>query len=38
MQHFDRELEKLVKDEIIDLEAALSYASDPQQLQSTLAR
>ena len=38
MQHFDSELEKLVRGEIIDLESALNYASDPQQLQTTLAQ
>jgi twitching motility protein PilT len=33
MQHFDAEIEKLVRAEIVDLEAALTYATDPQQLQ-----
>jgi twitching motility protein PilT len=36
MQHFDAELERLVRDEIVELEVALSYASDPQQLQRLL--
>jgi twitching motility protein PilT len=37
MQHFDAELARLVRDKIVDLEVALSYASDPQQLQRLLA-
>jgi twitching motility protein PilT len=37
MQHFDAELATLVRDKIVDLEVALSYASDPQQLQRLLA-
>jgi twitching motility protein PilT len=36
MQHFDAELQRLVRDEIVELEVALSYASDPQQLQRLL--
>jgi twitching motility protein PilT len=36
MQHFDAEIEKLVRAEVVDLEAALTYATDPQQLQRTL--
>jgi twitching motility protein PilT len=36
MQHFDGEIEKLVRAEIADLEVALRYASDPQQLQQAL--
>jgi twitching motility protein PilT len=37
MQHFDAELERLVRDQIVDFEVALSYANDPQQLQRVLA-
>jgi twitching motility protein PilT len=37
MQHFDGELEKLVRGEIVDLETALNYATDAQQLQRTLS-
>ena len=36
MQHFDGEIEKLVRAEIADLEVALSYATDPLQLQRAL--
>jgi twitching motility protein PilT len=36
MQHFDAELEKLVRAEIVDLETAINYATDPQQLQRSL--
>jgi twitching motility protein PilT len=36
MQHFDGELEKLVRRGVIDLETALSYASHPQQLRQAL--
>jgi twitching motility protein PilT len=36
MQHFDGEIEKLVRAEIVELEVALSYATDPQQLQRAL--
>jgi twitching motility protein PilT len=36
MQHFDAEIEKLVRAEIVDLETALNYATDPQQLRRTL--
>ena len=38
MQHFDGELEKLVRTRTIDLETALSYASYPQQLRQTLEK
>ena len=37
MQHFDADLARLVRDQIVDLEVALGYASDPQQLQRLLA-
>src|ERR1700730_16858424 len=36
MQHFDGEIEKLVRAEIADPEVALSYATDPLQLQHAL--
>ncbi len=36
MQHYDQEIERLVRAEIVDREAALSYATDPQQLQRAL--
>jgi twitching motility protein PilT len=36
MQHFDAELEKLVRAEIVDLETAINYATDPQQMQRSL--
>jgi len=38
MQHFDGEIEKLVRSGAIDLETALRYGSDPEQLQRTLSR
>jgi twitching motility protein PilT len=38
MQHFDTEIEKLVRAGIVDLEAALTYATDPLQLQHALSR
>jgi twitching motility protein PilT len=38
MQHFDGELEKLVRTGTIDLETALSYASYPQQLRQTFEK
>jgi len=37
MQHFDAEIEKLVRAEIVDLETVLNYATDPQQLQRALS-
>jgi twitching motility protein PilT len=36
MQHFDAEIEKLLRAEIIDLETALNYATDAQQLRRAL--
>ena len=36
MQHFDAEIEKLVRAEIVDLETALNYATDPHELQRLL--
>jgi Tfp pilus assembly pilus retraction ATPase PilT len=36
MQHFDQEIAKLVRAGVIDLEAALSHATDAQQLQRSL--
>ncbi len=36
MRSFDREIEKLVRAGIVDPEVALSYATDPQQLQRSL--
>ena len=38
MQHFDAEIEKLVRAGIVDLEAALTYATDPQELQRALSQ
>ncbi len=38
MQHFDAELERLVRADTVDLQTALNYASDPQQLQSALSK
>ena len=38
MQHFDGEIEKLVGAGIVDLDAALRYASDPQALRKILAQ
>jgi Tfp pilus assembly pilus retraction ATPase PilT len=38
MQHFDGEIAKLVRAGVVDLETVLSYATDPQQLQSTLSQ
>src|SRR5229473_4072947 len=37
MQHFDAEIEKLVRAEIVDLETVLNYATDPQQLRRALS-
>ena len=36
MQHFDGELEKLVRADVVDLETALNYATDAQQLRRSL--
>jgi twitching motility protein PilT len=36
MQHFDAEIEKLVRTNIVDLETALTYATDTQQLRQSL--
>ncbi len=36
MQHFDGEIEKLVRAGVVDRETALAYATDPQQLRKTL--
>jgi twitching motility protein PilT len=36
MQYFDGELEKLVHAGVIDLDTAMTYATDPQQLQQIL--
>jgi twitching motility protein PilT len=38
MQYFDGELEKLVRSGVVDLETALAYATDPQELRQNLAR
>jgi len=38
MQHFDGELEKLVRAGVVDSDAAMMYATDPQELRQTLAR
>jgi len=37
MQHFDGELEKLVRAGVVDLDAAMMYATDPEELRQTLA-
>lgn len=36
MQHFDGEIEKLVRANIVDLKTAVTYATDPQQLRQAL--
>ena len=36
MQHFDGEIEKLVRSGVVDAETALAYATDPSQLRKTL--
>lgn len=36
MQHFDAEIEKLVRTNLVDLETALTYATDTQQLRQSL--
>jgi twitching motility protein PilT len=36
MQHFDGEIEKLVRANLVDLKTALTYATDPQQLRHAL--
>jgi twitching motility protein PilT len=38
MQHFDGELEKLVRAGVVDLDTAMTYATDPQKLRQTLAK
>jgi twitching motility protein PilT len=38
MQHFDGEIEKLVRSGVVDQETALAYATNPQELRQTLAR
>ena len=38
MQHFDGEIAQLVNDRVIDLEAGLSFASNPSVLGQELAR
>jgi twitching motility protein PilT len=38
MQHFDGEIEKLVRAKVVDLETALKYATDPVELKLALAR
>ena len=38
MQHFDAEIEKLIRAGVVDPEVGLSYASDPQQLQQALGQ
>jgi len=37
MQHFDGELEKLVRAGVVDLDTAMMYATDPEKLRQTLA-
>ena len=36
MQHFDGELEKLVRAGVVDLDTAMTYATDPQELRQIL--
>ena len=36
MQHFDSELEKLVRAGVVDLDTAMTYATDPQELRQIL--
>ncbi len=38
MQHFDREIAKLVRAGVVDVETALAYATEPRELQEALAR
>jgi hypothetical protein len=38
MQHFDAEIERLIRAGVVDPEVGLSYASDPQQLQQVLGQ
>jgi twitching motility protein PilT len=38
MRSFDQEIEKLVRAEVVDKDVALSYASDPQQLERALSQ
>jgi twitching motility protein PilT len=38
MQYFDGELEKLVRAGVVDLDTALMYATDPQELRQTLRK
>jgi len=38
MQHFDSEIEKLVRAKVVDPETALKYATDPAELKLALAR
>jgi twitching motility protein PilT len=38
MQHFDEEIEKLVRSGVVDLETAEAYATNPQELRQSLAR
>lgn len=37
MQHFDGEIEKLVRTGIVDMETAMIYATDPQELRQSLS-
>jgi twitching motility protein PilT len=38
MQYFDGEIEKLVRAGVVDLDTAMMYATDPQELRQTLTR
>jgi len=38
MQHFDGELEKLVRAGVVDLDTAIMHATDPHELRQTLGR
>ena len=37
MQHFDGEIERLIREGVIDLETGLAYATNPGNLQLELA-
>jgi twitching motility protein PilT len=37
MQHFDSEIEKLVRANLVDIETAATYATDPQKLREALS-
>jgi twitching motility protein PilT len=37
MQHFDGEIERLIREDILDLDTGLAYATNPSNLQLELA-